>query len=106
LSRITVASWNFRAQIPSAAILGNDRFKYLGWWGKVNANSVAVRQGPGISYPKVGVLFLNERVKVLEEIFGEWVDNKIYGIKSMVVNTPVIIFFRLCISLRAASTTH
>jgi len=74
--RTTVSSWNFTGQIPSAAILGKDRFKYLGWWGRINANGITVRKGAGTSFDKIGTLSSAERVKVLEEVFGEWVDGK------------------------------
>ena len=74
--RTSVASWTFTGQIPSAVILGKDRFKYLGWWGQIAASGVTVRKGPGVSFEKAGALSSAERVKVLEEVFGEWVDGK------------------------------
>ncbi len=71
-----VASWNFVGQIPSAAILGKDRFKYLGWWGQINANGVSVRQSPAASSERLGSLSTANRVKVIEEVFGQPVDGK------------------------------
>ncbi len=74
--RTSISSWEFTGQIPSAAILGKDRFKYLGWWGQIAASGVTVRKSPSISSDKSGSLSSAERVKVTEEIFGEWVDGK------------------------------
>lgn len=74
--RTAIASWNFTGRIPSAAILGKNRFKYLGWWGQINASGVTVRKGAGTSFDKIGSLSSAERVKVLEEVFGEWVSGK------------------------------
>ena len=73
--RTSITAWEFTGQIPSAVILGKDRFKYLGWWGQIAASGVTVRKGAGITSDKTGTLSSAERVKVLEEVFGEWVGN-------------------------------
>lgn len=75
-NRTSVAMWEFVGQIPSATILGKDRFRYLGWWGQIAASGVAVRKAASTGSEKVGTLSSAERVKVLEEAFGEWVDGK------------------------------
>ena len=74
--RTIVSLWTFTGQIPSAAILGKDRFKYLGWWGEINSNGVAVRKDVAIASDKVGTLSSANRVKVIKEVYGEWVDGK------------------------------
>lgn len=74
--RTMVSSWSFTGQIPSAAILGKDRFKYLGWWGQINADGVAVRKDMASVSDKLGTLSSANRVKVLREVYGEWVDGK------------------------------
>jgi len=73
-NRVSIATWNFAGQIPSAAILGKDRFQYLGWWGQINANGIAVRQEPAASSEKLGTLSTANRVKVIKETFGEWIN--------------------------------
>jgi Uncharacterized protein conserved in bacteria len=75
-NRTAVDSWNFMGQIPSAAILGKDRFKYLGWWGQINTNGVAVRQGASAFSEKLGTFSTANRVKVIKEVFGEWINGK------------------------------
>lgn len=74
MGRTTVTSWSFSAQIPSAVALGKDRFKYLGWWGEINSDGVAVRKGMAMNSEKLGTLSSANRVKVKKEVFGEWVD--------------------------------
>ncbi|MFA6376074.1 MAG: L,D-transpeptidase family protein [Candidatus Paceibacterota bacterium] len=74
--RTAVSVWNFSGQIPSAAALGKDRFKYLGWWGQINTNGVTVRKGMAISSEKIGTLSTANRVKVLKEGYGDWIDGK------------------------------
>jgi lipoprotein-anchoring transpeptidase ErfK/SrfK len=74
--RTIVSTWTFTGQIPSAAILGKDRFKYLGWWGQVNSDGVSVRKGVAVSSDKLGTLSSANRVKVVKEVFGEWVNGK------------------------------
>jgi lipoprotein-anchoring transpeptidase ErfK/SrfK len=77
--RTTVGNWEFEGQIPSQAILGNDRFKYLGWWGKINADGVSVRKGSDTSSKKIGTFSSINRVKVLKEVTGETInDNSIW----------------------------
>jgi len=76
MGRTIVSSWTFLAQIPSAVALGKDRFKYLGWWGEINSNSVAVRKGVAANSDKLGTLSSANRVKVIKEVYGEWVDGK------------------------------
>jgi lipoprotein-anchoring transpeptidase ErfK/SrfK len=75
-NRAAVDSWSFMGQIPSAAILGKDRFKYLGWWGQINANGVAVRQDASAFSEKLGTFSTANRVKVIKEVFGEWINGK------------------------------
>ncbi|MCU0653124.1 MAG: L,D-transpeptidase family protein [Candidatus Pacebacteria bacterium] len=74
--RTAVDSWSFAAQIPSAVALGKDRFKYLGWWGEINSDGVAVRKGVASASDKVGTLSSANRVKVLKEVYGEWINGK------------------------------
>jgi hypothetical protein len=75
-NRTTVSSWSFSGQITSAAALGKDRFKYLGWWGEINTNGVAVREGAATASNKVGTFSSANRVKVLKEVYGDWIDGK------------------------------
>ncbi len=75
-NRTSVSVWSFSGQIPSAAILGEDRFKYLGWWGQLNADGVNVRKGVAITSDRLGTLSRANRVKVIEEVYGEWVNGK------------------------------
>jgi hypothetical protein len=74
--RAAVSQWTLEGQIPSAAALGKDRFKYLGWWGQINANGITVRQGASAASEKLGAFSTANRVKVVKEVFGEWVDGK------------------------------
>lgn len=74
--RTAVSVWNFSGQIPSAAALGKNRFKYLGWWGQVNANGVAVRKEMTAASEKIGTFSTANRVKVLKEGYGDWIDGK------------------------------
>ena len=77
--RATVGVWTFEGQVLAETALGKDRFKYLGWWGDVNANGVSVREGPGTSSAKLGTLSSINRVKVLKEVYGEVVnDNSVW----------------------------
>jgi lipoprotein-anchoring transpeptidase ErfK/SrfK len=76
MGRTVVSSWNFYAQIPSAVALGKDRFKFLGWWGEINSNGVAVRKGVATASDKLGSLSSANRVKVIKEVYGDWVDGK------------------------------
>ncbi len=71
--RTTVAVWTFKGEIPVQGILGRDRFKYLGWWGEINTNGIAVRKAPDSASPKTGTLSSMNRVKVLKEVFGEMI---------------------------------
>jgi hypothetical protein len=71
--RTKIAAWTFRGEIPVQGILGRDRFKYLGWWGEINTNGIAVRKGPDSASPKIGTLSSMNRVKVLKEVFGEMI---------------------------------
>ena len=72
----SASSWSFMAQIPSAAALGNNRFKYLGWWGQINADGVNVRKGVAITSDKLGSFSSANRVKVIKEVYGEWINGK------------------------------
>ena len=71
-----VSTWTFTGQIPSAAVLGKDRFKYLGWWGEINTNGVAVRKDTSIASDRLGTFSSANRAKVIKEVYGEWVDGK------------------------------
>lgn len=73
--RITVKSWTFEGQIFVETVLGKDRFKYLGWWGEINANGVSVRKKPESSSEKLGTFSSINRVKVLKEVSGENIDD-------------------------------
>ncbi|PIZ89203.1 MAG: hypothetical protein COX90_00560 [Candidatus Nealsonbacteria bacterium CG_4_10_14_0_2_um_filter_38_17] len=74
-----VTSWTFEGQIPIEATLGPDRFKYLGWWGQINAIGVSVRKEPKSSSEKVGSFSSLNRVKVLKEVIGETInDNNLW----------------------------
>jgi hypothetical protein len=75
-NRTAVSTWTFIGQIPSATALGKDRFKYLGWWGQINSDGVAVRKGFAATSDKIGTLSSANRVKVVKEVFGDWVDGK------------------------------
>jgi lipoprotein-anchoring transpeptidase ErfK/SrfK len=78
-NRTTVSNWEFEGQIPSQAILGSDRFKYLGWWGEINTDGISVRKGPSTSSEKIGTFSSINRVKVLKEVTGETInDNYIW----------------------------
>jgi hypothetical protein len=71
LGRTGVSTWLFQGEIPVAATLGKDRFKYLGWWGRINSNGVSVRKGPSSASPQAGVLSSINTVKVIKEVFGD-----------------------------------
>jgi len=75
-NRTTVRTWSFTGQIPSAVALGKDRFKYLGWWGRINADGVTVRKGVATTSDRVGTLSSANRIKVLKEVYGDWVNGK------------------------------
>jgi len=77
--RTTIGVWAFEGQVLAKTVLGDDRFKYLGWWGEVNANDVIVRERPGTLFKKLGNLSSINRVKVLKETYGEIVnDNSVW----------------------------
>ena len=78
--RTTVGVWMFEGMIPVEAALGKDRFKYLGWWGEINADGVAVREKPTSASAKVGELSSINRVKVIKEIDGPGFNNLWYEI--------------------------
>lgn len=69
--RTTIASWTFEGQIPSEAVLGKDRFKFLGWWGRINADGIAVRKEANSGSDKLGTLSSINSVKVLKEVYGQ-----------------------------------
>lgn len=59
--------------IPIGKIVVNDldmqisrKWQNLGWWGRVNANYVPVMEGPIGSSKRLGFLFLNNKIKVLD----------------------------------------
>jgi len=69
--RTAVASWTFEGQIPSQAILGQDRFKFLGWWGRITADGISVRKDPDNNSDKLGTLSSINNVKILKEVYGQ-----------------------------------
>ena len=71
LGRTTTANWTFTGQIPSQAILGKDRFKFLGWWGRLNADGIAVRSASDSGSDKLGTLSSINNVKVVKEVYGQ-----------------------------------
>jgi len=72
--RTSVGEWVFEGQLAIEAILGKDRFGYLGWWGQINADNTTVRKDAKSSAQQSGSLSSINRVKVLEEVFGEEID--------------------------------
>ena len=59
--------------IPIAKIILDDsgiqvsrEWQNLGWWGRINANYVPVMEGPSLVSKKLGNLFVNNRIKVLD----------------------------------------
>jgi len=75
-NRTSVAIWEFDTQIPPEdSVLGEDRFKYLGWWGKINSDGVSVREDASSKSKKLGSFSSANRVKVLKEVEGELIDN-------------------------------
>lgn len=77
--KTTIDVWTFEGQVLAETTLGKDRFKYLGWWGDINTNYINVREGPGTSSKKLGILSSINRVKVLKEVYGEVVnDNSVW----------------------------
>ncbi|MFA5742899.1 MAG: L,D-transpeptidase family protein [Candidatus Paceibacterota bacterium] len=69
--RTSIASWSFAGQVLVETILGKDRFKYLGWWGQINADNITVRKDPNASSTQVGSFSSANRVKILKEISGQ-----------------------------------
>ncbi|MDD4830958.1 MAG: L,D-transpeptidase family protein [Candidatus Paceibacterota bacterium] len=75
----SIYNWTFMGQIPVEAALGKDRFKYLGWWGQINADGINVREEPSASSTKKGSLSSANRVKVLKEVSGQEIgDNNVW----------------------------
>jgi len=74
-NRVNIGVWGFEGQILSEITLGKDRFKYLGWWGEINATGVSVREKPSVFSQKLGTLSSINKVKVLREVYGGIVDN-------------------------------
>ncbi len=58
---------------PLDQALGLDRFKYLGWWGQINANSV-VMSAPSTRSRKLASFSAVNTVKVLKEVSGETIN--------------------------------
>jgi len=76
LGRATVNNWTFIGQIPVETALGKNRFKYLGWWGEINSDGIALRASASSTAEKIGTLSSANRVKIIKEVYGEWVDGK------------------------------
>lgn len=51
--------------------LGKDRFKNLGWWGQINAKDVPVMSAPSSTSTRLAIFSQKNRIKILEEVFGE-----------------------------------
>ncbi len=74
--RASATLWQFNAQIiPERKGLDNNRFKYLGWWGKVNNNEISVMEEPNSNSKIRGYLSTANRVKVLKEVYGESINS-------------------------------
>ncbi|MDD5146391.1 MAG: L,D-transpeptidase family protein [Candidatus Pacebacteria bacterium] len=72
----SAVTWEFLAQLPQQrGILGPDRFQYLGWWGQINTNQTRVRKEPTTKSDIMGELSTINRVKVLDEVAGEQINN-------------------------------
>jgi lipoprotein-anchoring transpeptidase ErfK/SrfK len=74
-NRTSIASWSFAGQIPVEATLGKDRFKYLGWWGQINTDNIAVSQKPSASSTQTGSFSSANRVKILNEVSGQEIND-------------------------------
>lgn len=72
--RTSINEWTFEGQLAIEAILGKDRFNYLGWWGQINSDNAAVRKDSQTSSEQMGTLSTANRIKVLAEVFGEEID--------------------------------
>jgi len=74
-NRASVKIWEFDAQMALAKInLGDDRFKYLGWWGDINSTSTPVMSEPSNQSKQLDTFSTINRVKVLKEVYGESID--------------------------------
>ena len=71
----TAFTWNFGVQKSIArAVLGEDRFKYLGWWGQINSTSTLVMSEPSSQAKRLDTFSTINRVKVLKEVSGETIN--------------------------------
>jgi len=79
-NRATAQTWNFGVQKSAVeAVLGKNRFDYLGWWGQINSTSTPVMAEPNNQSRKLDVFSTINRVKVLKEAEGETInDNNIW----------------------------
>jgi len=74
--RFSATVWDFEAQMPTPrSDLTADRFKYLGWWGQINANQVSVRTKPTTQSEQLDTFSTANRIKVLNEVNGESIDS-------------------------------
>ncbi len=71
-AQTNAVSENYFEQILNDA----NRFKYLGWWGQVNANNVPVYAAASSLSKKMGKLSKVNRVKVLREEQGQVIEGK------------------------------
>ncbi|MDD5145995.1 MAG: L,D-transpeptidase family protein [Candidatus Pacebacteria bacterium] len=70
-----ISVWEFDARFPAKKeYLDANRFKYLGWWGEINTNGISVRKGPSTQTERLGTFSTANRVKVLNEVYGEAID--------------------------------
>ena len=78
--RAAIQTWNFGVQKSAVeAVLGKNRFDYLGWWGQINSTSTPVMAEPNNQSRKLDVFSTINRVKVLKEAEGETInDNNIW----------------------------
>ena len=71
-NRATAITWDFGVQKSQAtAILGEDRFKYIGWWGQINSTTTPVMSAPSSTSTQLAIFSTINRVKVLKEVTGE-----------------------------------
>ena len=73
--KTSVQIWEFSAQRPLARMsTDSDRFKYLGWWGQINADVVPVMEEPTTQSKQLDTFSTIHRIKVLKEVSGESVN--------------------------------
>lgn len=74
-NRASAVVWEFGIQKSSPqVVLGEDRFKYLGWWGQINSTSTPVMEQASTQAKKLATFSTINRVKVLKEVSGETIN--------------------------------